>query len=351
MTVRVAPAAFGGAVAVPSAAVDRLKLASGDALKVLLFVCRHMDRPLTAEELADGTGLSPAAVADGAAYWEALGVLTTGEGSSVPFPAPAAETPAPAPAPAAPKAPEKAVVVEKPNLPSYDMICKRVAESDEVRVLFSEAQGKLGRTIGTADQSRLLMLLDYYGLPVEVILTVCEYARAHKQTTAQIYSMGIDWAKREIDTLEAADEELKRLESVNALWFAFAERTGIRLPKLSAAQRKYFATWKTDWRFSDEMITLAFDEMKKNTDAVSFPYMNKILSGWKQAGYDTPEKVARHEQERAAELDRKAAEQRTPYREKAAPAPGSTEISYDLAEAMRRMDTAVPTLKKKEDRK
>ena len=269
MTVRVAPAAFGGAVAVPSAAVDRLKLASGDALKVLLFVCRHMDRPLTAEELADGTGLSPAAVADGAAYWEALGVLTTGEGSSVPFPAPAAETPAPAPAPAAPKAPEKAVVVEKPNLPSYDMICKRVAESDEVRVLFSEAQGKLGRTIGTADQSRLLMLLDYYGLPVEVILTVCEYARAHKQTTAQIYSMGIDWAKREIDTLEAADEELKRLESVNTLWFAFAERTGIRLPKLSAAQRKYFATWKTDWRFSDEMITLAFDEMKKNTEAVS----------------------------------------------------------------------------------
>ena len=35
---------------------------------------------------------------------------------------------------------------------------------------------KLGRTIGTGDQSSLILLHDYYGLPIEVILCICEYA-------------------------------------------------------------------------------------------------------------------------------------------------------------------------------
>ncbi len=340
------PAALKGVGVFPAAAAEYLKLASGHAVKALLFVCANMGKALSVDEIAVGAGLEKAAAGDAVAFWEDKGILCAGD---LPVSATVAEEAAPSPAAPAEK-PEKPAVIEKPTLPSYDMICKRLAEDETVRVLFSEAQLKLGRTIGTADQSRLLMLLDYYGLPVEVILTVCEYARTHKQTTAQIYSMGIDWAKREIDTLEAADEELKRLEGANALWYAFAVKAGIKLPKLSASQRKFFATWKSEWRMPDDMIMLAFDEMKKNTDSVSFPYMNKILAGWKQAGLDTPEKVAAHEKARALELEKKAAEKRPSTRNK--PVKQEEEkASYDMDEAMRRMATQVPKLKKKEDRR
>ncbi len=342
------PRALTGVFVLPTAVADRwLKLASGDFIKVLLALCRRLDAPQSQEDLSAVTGLAPATVLEALSFWEDKGLLTAEENLPAPAVPPAADAPAAAPEP---EKPARVAVMEKPNLPSYDMICKRTAESETVRVLFSEAQGKLGRTIGPADQSRLLLLLDYYGLPVEVILTICEYAHSHGKTISQIYSMGIDWAKREIDTIEAADEECKRLESVGTMWFAFAEKTGIRLPKLSSSQQKYFETWKTEWRFSDEMIRLAFDEMRANTDSVSFPYMNKVLSNWKKDGLDTPEKVAAQEKERALEKERQAAEKKSPYREKKEPL-SRPETSYDIEEAQRRMETTVPKLKKKEARK
>ena len=342
------PAAFRGVFVLPSEAADlHLKLASGDHLKVLLCVFRHADRALSPEEIAEKTGVLITNVADALLFWEEKGLLCDEKTLA------AALSPAAPAADEAPKKPEKAVVNEKPTLPSYDMICRRVAESEEVRVLFSEAQGKLGRTIGTADQARLLMLLDYYGLPVEVILTVCEYARSHHSTIAQIYSLGVDFSRREIDTLEAADEEFKRLESVSADWFDFTKLAGIRLPKLTAAQKKYFGVWRRDWGFSHEMLALAFEEMSKHTESMSFPYVNKMLSSWKTLGIDTPEKLAAHEQKLAEELDRRAAareNKKSAYTERALPEKDPN-ASYDIEAAAEEMRRTVPTLKKKEDRK
>lgn len=344
---KVNPQAFRGVFVLPTQVTDQyLLLASGDTLKVLLFAFRNADKELSPAEIAEGTGVKEENVTDALLFWEEKGLLLNGE--TLPPTALKEEEKKVSPEAPETKA-EKLTVIEKPTLPSYDMICKRASESDEVRILFSEAQMKLGRTIGTADQSRLLMLLDYYGLPVEVILTICEYARTHKQTTGQIYTMGIEWSRREIDTLEAADEELKRLEGVHMLWQDFIKMSGVKLPKLSAPQRKYFDTWRNEWQFTNEMIKIAYEEMGKNTDAISFPYMNKILSEWKRLGIDTPEAFLEHEKKFQEEKEKKAAEKKDAYSKRTEPV-APTKASYDIDAAAQQMKTTVPTLKKKEKR-
>ena len=105
-------------------------------------------------------------------------------------------------------APEKTVLAPIPlSKPTSDQIACRLMEEPALRLLYAEAQQKLGRTIGYDGQSTLLMIHDQYGLPVEVILMILEYAASQGKTSmAYIAKMGRDWGEREIDTLEKAEE-------------------------------------------------------------------------------------------------------------------------------------------------
>ena len=345
------PKCYGGVFVLPKSLTDELKLASGGYVKALVFAFANAGTPLDAAAVAEGAGLSEADAADALRYWAEKGFLTDPEKEA---PAPEAAAPAQAEPPAKPA---KELVDLKPTKPSYETICNRLNEDAAVRELFGEAQLKLGRTIGTADQASLLLLYDYYGLPAEVILAVCEYARIHKKerNMGYIYTVGADWSKRGIDSLEAADEELKRLENVNTNWTSFAKLTGLRNANPTPAQQKYLALWLGDWGFTMEMLGLANEEMLKNTGKVSFPYLNKILSTWKNAGVDTPEKAAAREKKFREDAVAAAAEKQTA---RAAQKPAvkknktayENPASYDMDRAEHKMNTTVPKLKKKEKR-
>ena len=348
-TYQVNPASYRGVFVLPAeVADDYLKKTSAPLLKVLLFAYRNADRPVDAQAAADGTGLSADEAADALSYWAQRGLLTDG------IPAQAAPQPAAAAAAEQPAEEKKQIVSVRPQKPTYDVICKRIQESAAVRELFSEAQLKLGRTIGTGDQGSLLLLHDYYGLPVEIILTICEYARTHGKANniSYIYTVGVDWSRREIDTLELADAEFKKLESLNGVWSAFRAATGIRQTRPTAPQQKYFSVWTDEWRFPVEMLALAYEQMSKNTDTVSFPYMNKILAEWQRAGIRTPEAAAEREKRFTEEKEKKAAERAkpSPYAVRTAAEKPAQPASYDIEKAIDKMKTTVPTLKKKEKR-
>lgn len=346
------PAAFGGMFALPVSLADTfLPLASGGFLKVILYLYRHADSVPEPAEIAAGTGVSDEEVEDALLYWEERGLLRRKDAPSLPA---AAEAPAAPAEPAQEPPAAKEVVRVKPQKPTYAMICRRMEESEAVRELFTEAQLKLGRTIGTADQASLLLLHDYYGLPVEIILTLCEYARSHGKANnvSYIYTVGVDWSRREIDTLELADAEFRKLENINARWETFRRQTGIRNVRPTVPQQKYFDVWTGDWQFSDDMLALAFDEMSKNADGVSFAYMNRILAEWHRSGITTPRGAAEREQRFREEKDAAAAKKAkpSPYGARAQLEPESRPASYDIDKAMEDMKTAVPKLKKKEKR-
>ena len=362
MAYTIDPASFGGMFALPaSLADDRLAMASGSFLKAILYIYRHADAPVDPAAVAAGTGLSADETADALLYWAEEGYLR----EDAPAPAPAEETAqaaadaqsVPAAATAAPAAPppEKETIRVKPTKPTYAMICQRMKESEAVRFLFAEAQLRLGRTIGTADQASLLLLHDYYGLPVEVILTICEYASSHGKANniSYIYTVGVDWSRREIDTLELADAEFSKMETVNARWEEFRRRTGVKNRTPTKPQLKYFTVWTDEWHFPTEVLLAAFEQMSKNTADVSFPYMHKILSDWHKNGVTSAEAAEAAIRQFAEEKDAAAAKKAkpSPYGVRSVPQqPEDRPASYDIEKAMREMQTTVPKVRKKEKR-
>lgn len=355
---KVDPSSYGGIFVLPADIADKhLKMTSGDFLKVIIYACRHADTLISAEDASKGTGLSLADASDALEYWCSAGLLKN------------ADLPEKEPEKAADEKPEKAsvnavteretppktVVKVKPGKLSYQQICARIEESSIVRELFREAQEKLGRTIGTADQSALLNLHDFYGLPIEVILAICEYANSHGKSNniSYIFSVGADWSTREIDTIEAADEEFRRLEQLNALWPELCKRTGIKTTRPTSAQQKFLNVWSDEWKFSVDMMAAAFEEMSRHTDSTSFPYMNKILSGWHSAGIKTPEEAAEQQKKFELEKEQKAlkkASKTSPYGVRGTNTATDRPASYDIEKATEYMNTTVPQHKKKEKR-
>lgn len=368
----ISPSSYAGVFVVPSAVADNaLKTASGAFLKVILYIFRHCSESIDAEIISKNTGIPTGEVNDALLYWSGKGILTEGEPvvsateektekNTVKDTSPTEKTDENTPPAAKTESignDRKTIISVKPKPLTYGIICRRIDESEEVRTLFSQAEICLGRGIGTGDQSSLLLLHDYYGLPVEVILALCEYARSNGKSGNMnyIYTIGIDWSKREIDTLEEADEEFKRLQNLDKNWAPFCEITGIKRKKPTQKQSEFLSAWLMRYKFTMEMISCAFEEMSKHTDEISFPYMNKILTEWYNGGVDTPEKAKERElkftEEKAKKKAQRSSKKSTPYgTASSADENGQTPASYDIEKAQKKAKTSVPTLKKKEKR-
>lgn len=351
---KINPAAYTGVTVLPSVIAEQhLKLAGPAQLKVILYAFANAAKALSPEEAADACGLLPEEAADALEYWRANGLLLTEQEP----PRTAADTQVaetPAPAPEQPDKPAKVYAEAKPTRLRRDQIAARLGESPEIRFLFTEAQEILSRTIGDADLSSLLLLHDYYGLPVEVILSICKYAQKNGKSNniSYIYTVGMDWSKREIDTIERADEELRLLESIHARWGEFCAATGMRAAKPTASQAKYFGIWLDEWHFPMSVIALAYEEMSKNTAGkVSFNYINKVLANWHMNGVQTPEAVADAQKRFNEKKEQAAAQKGKGYNAKSKPAEEySQPASYDIDRAEQKAKTSVPKLKKKEKR-
>jgi DnaD/phage-associated family protein len=176
--------------------------------------------------------------------------------------------------------------------PSYVQILARAKESPEIGFLFNEAQIKLGRTIGYEAQCALLMMHDQYGLPVEVILMVLEYAfSVNKVAYSYIASIGRDWGEKEIDTIEKADAQITSLRTVNSLWKRFSSMAGLTNPRPTSAQVPYIRSWGMEMGFDAEMIYLGYEQMANHCQRLSLAYIDKVLKTWYNAGIKTPEDV------------------------------------------------------------
>lgn len=350
---KINPTKYTGVTVMPSEIAEKqLILASGNQLKVIIYAFSRAGGCFGIPEISRATGVSEEETEDALTYWQELGFILPEEKSAV-FTAEelsSAPVKAAEPSPVTPPKKEK-LPAHNPSRLTYDQILARMDESENVRILLNEAQMRLGRTIGTGDMSSLVLLHDYYGLPVEVILSICEFA-AQKGKSANmnyIYKIGADWSSREIDTLERADEELKSIERVNSVWSELSAAVRLPVSKPTTQQEKYLSQWTAEWGFSVPMLTLAFEEMRNNTDKTSFPYMHKVLSSWHLKGIKTPEAASQEKEAFRASQEKKILEKASGRgkAEKTAPVP-DPDASYDIKRAEQRAKAAVPKLKKRD---
>ena len=72
------------------------------------------------------------------------------------------------------------------------------------------------------------MLHDDFGLPVDVILMLLQYAaNAGKTSTRYIEKVGMDWAEEEIFTHQKAEEKLRKIAENAKAWRVVEQTLGI----------------------------------------------------------------------------------------------------------------------------
>ncbi len=290
MSYKVNAAVWNGVFAIPNCVVDEhIKKAGGQQIKVLLFLLRHQGEEIDAKSVAKGTGIDLSDVKDAFQYWKEAGLVY--EDGEIP--------------PNVKKAEDKAALHALPDVaPTYEQVAARTLEDANLRALFNEVQLKLGRTIGYGDQAKLLMMLDYYGLPVEVILTLVEYCVGKdKGNLAYISKVAKDWGEREINTLEKADAYLKAQKADEKLWKTFVAQFSTDAPQFTESRLAYLKHWRFDNKQSMELILLAYEKMIDNINKVNFKYIDTILESWKNDGIKKPQEVLQTEAKRRDNLN------------------------------------------------
>jgi len=301
MSYRINPAAWGAIFAVPAALVDKyIRLATGEQLKVLLWLLRQAPQEPDLYRLCKELRMLPDDAEDYLRFWVEQQILSmddTAPAAAQDAPKqeqspPAAPQPVPhQPVPQATVSPAKKTLPELPDTrPSGEQIAVRCEEAPEILFLFQHAQEKLGRTVGYDGQCALLMMHDAYGLPVEVILMVLEYAVSVGKTNFHyIEALARNWGEQEIDSIEKADAQISALRGGSRLWQQFAAMAGIQNPRPTAAQMNHLQQWQA-WGFAADMLFAAYEKMRNSgVEKLSFPYMNKILADWHENGVHSPQ--------------------------------------------------------------
>ncbi len=171
--------------------------------------------------------------------------------------------------------------------------------------LCDEVERMLGKKLTMRDMKQLFALYDYKLLPPEVILTVVTWCieeeerkrgEGHRPTLSRIRSEGFAWARQGVETLEQADEHLRRLSALRTREQEVLKLLNIDPRPLIAKERSYVEAWD-DMGFKDDALVLAYEKTIMKKHNFDWNYMNGILRSWHQKGLHTPAAVEAYEKQ------------------------------------------------------
>lgn len=302
----------GGVFNVPAALADKyIKFASEYQLKALLLILSSNGKS-SAAQIAKKLGLPASDVQELMEFWIAEGIVAAdGKAAVQPVYAPKHE-------PEAPKVEKKEVkkvLLTAPTLQPKDIVAA-AQENPEIGELLNEAQVVLGRTISHSESEMIVNMVNFYGMRSEIVLMILEYCRSLKEKdksrnigTAYILKIAQNWMEEGIETIADAEEKLKALEKSDRVWHEISAMAGIMHKKPTVKQREMVLGWSND--FSMDMISIAIDRMKENTDSPKLSYVDKILKSWKEKGIATPAQVAEESEQFAKSKEKSGTGKKT----------------------------------------
>lgn len=345
---KVNPGSYASVFVLPTQIADKhLRMAGKAQLKVLLWLFRNPNTTFDLDVISRDTGIPKDEIDDAMLYWLDAGLVMKDGESPVPV---QTETVSASQqlreekstfavtqqSVAKPEKQEK----EKPVIvkPSIKDIARRLDESSEVASMFNEVQEVFGRTLGYDGQSNLLILHDHYGLPAEVIVMLCSYAKTvgKQGAIAYIVQMGKSWAEEGITDFDSASNKIARMENAQNIWAEFKRLTGVENPRPTAKQAEFLEIWINDYSYNIDMIYHAYEKTVEKKGKISFSYMNGVLRSWFESGFKTVDDA-----ERAAEEFANGMQKTT------ASSDGDKKPSYDIELAMKRSLAIDPTKTKK----
>lgn len=161
--------------------------------------------------------------------------------------------------------------------------------------LVNEVQRRLGKVLSTSDLKSLYTLYDYLALPAEVICLLVswcveefqrKYGPGRVPSMSQVQKEGFLWKRQGADTLEAAEQHLKRLATLRTREGEILRLLDQKPRPLVEKERKKIAAW-TDMGFGDEALRLAYEKTVYKKQGMDWDYMNGILCLWHKKNLHT----------------------------------------------------------------
>lgn len=245
--------------------------ANGEYVKVFLYLLRHAGEPVEVSGIADALNHTEADVKRALAYWEKLGLLSEEKEE----------------APEAGKAAGETVATAQPALElpeqgdSYERM-ERLSEDEEFSALLYAVQQYLGKTFTQIECEKFAFFYDGLHLSGDLLEYLAEYCAEGGHTNIRyIERVAINWYREGIRTREEArNYTVKYSKDTSAVMRAF----GITNRSPATAEQEYIKKWFREYGFDSKLVVEACSRTIKATGAASFPYADKILSGWKEAG-------------------------------------------------------------------
>ncbi len=326
-----------GVFAVPDLAADYLRLASGKAVKLLLYILKNKSSEETLAEMGKAVGITEEDAEDAISYWQQVGVIldenaahhkTAVQTAAVPK---ADSTAEPAEEISAPRAREKAAKMISPS-----EISKRLESSEDIKFLFSAAEATLGKVLTYTEQRTIIWIHDYYGTAPDMLLMIMDFAVSqNKASIGFIEKIASQWHENSIVTHEQAEREILRMQNYYSLAGQVSARLGLNRT-LTPTEQKFIKEWSAK-SIDIELILYSYEKTVDNIGKVKFSYMNTILNDWYGKGMFTPADVKKCEKNSseapAAVLSKKQSQ------------PQNDEHSYNLELLVEHALNTVPKIK------
>ena len=168
----------------------------------------------------------------------------------------------------------------------------------EFKALRGEVERLLGRNLNTEELKILLGFIRYLGLPADVISVLICYCKDRARQRGSLRNPSLRtiekeayaWAEQGIDNLEEAAAFIQAQNVRNSRMSRLQNQLQIRSRNLTAAEERYARSW-LEMGFEDEVITMAYERTCLNTGSLKWPYMDRILQRWHEAGLHTADAV------------------------------------------------------------
>lgn len=151
--------------------------------------------------------------------------------------------------------------------------------------LVDECQRILGKIFTPMEASRIIGLSEYHRLSHEYILLIMSYCvKIGKPSVPYAVKTAIGMFNDGIESAEELATALENKQKSTEYTARLKSLLGIGTRALTAKEKRFFEEWRS-LEIPFAMIVVAYEVTVDNTGSVSMPYINKILTNWKEAGY------------------------------------------------------------------
>lgn len=296
--------------------------ASGEYVKVYLYLLRHAGESVEIPDIADALNHTEADVRRALAYWERAGVLASEKEETVVsesavtrenmtdtgYMAPESrrnygDTDVEGRMPEEtmadngkqPQSSDRGMAKQQSgtqDIPdagnSYDRM-KRLSADEEFSALLYAVQQYLGKTFSAIECEKFAYFYDVLHMSCELLEYLAEYCAEGGHTSIRyIEKVALNWYQTGIHTRDEAREHSTRYsKDTSAVMKAF----GIMGRNAGTAEQEFMRRWFKEFGFDAAIVTEACNRTLTATGAASFPYADKILTGWKENGVRTLQDV------------------------------------------------------------